>query len=87
MIASYGTQRAGSMGSSGSLWEDAQIVSRYQPVPNKPKIALIALSTTERRSNIDQAKSTKAHSEKTNKMLLLLMNVRPVGFWVSFWTV
>lgn len=71
-IAVYGTQRAGSLGSSGSLWEDAHIVSRYQPVPNNPKIALIMLSTTERPLNIDQAKSANAQSENTSTMPLLL---------------
>jgi hypothetical protein len=77
-IAVYGTQHAGSLGSSGSLWEDAHIVSRYQPVPNNPKIALITLSTTERPLNIDQAKSANAQSENTSTMPLLLK--LPPGF-------
>jgi len=80
---SYGTQRAGSFGSSGSLWEDAHIASRYQPVPTNPKIALITLSATERPSNIDQAKSANAHNENTSTTPLLL-KLRPRCCFVSF---
>src|SRR5438105_2234557 len=41
------------------------MISRCQPVPNKPKTALMTLSTTERFPNNDQRKSAKAESEKT----------------------
>ena len=68
----YGTQRAGSLGSSGSFCEDAHIANKYQLIPNNPKIALIRLSAKERLANIDQAKSAKAQRENTRRTLLLL---------------
>jgi hypothetical protein len=80
---SYGTQRAGSLGSSGSFWEDAHIASRNQPVPTNPKIALITLSARERPSNIDHAKSANAHNENTSTRPLLL-GLRPRCGFVSF---
>jgi hypothetical protein len=76
--AIYGTQRAGSLGSSGSLWEEAHMISRHQAVPKKPKTALITLSTTERLPNNDQRKSAKAESENTSKTPLLLMSLPSV---------
>jgi hypothetical protein len=82
---SYGTQRAGSLGSSGSLWEDAHIASRYQPVPTNPRNALSTLSTTERPLNIDQAKSANAQSENASTIALPLKLPR-LCFFVSLMT-
>jgi hypothetical protein len=59
----------------------SHIASRYHPVPNKPKTALITLSTTERPLNIDQPKSAKAQSENTSRTPLALT---PRCFFVSF---